>query len=443
MSLGRSIKSNKSTMAGAVASGLAKAASEPLLTGALLYLLTRGSPRLRARLLSPFQTTLPVFTNTPAGVARLAKLITLLKLLTAAGVLRRANRALNRLAWNNWSLGRNGAAWQFGPSRREVVLITGGSSGFGYEMVKAFAPHARVVVIDVVAFPPELEALDGVHFYQGDLADTAALEVLCERIRREQGTVSVLINNAGIGVGKTLLEVSLFLSVGFASLSLSPSVVASTFCYCFHLSILLSPFGIAFTFASTFTFATTSTSEYQQRGIPKAAAGKPHLAHGSNPRLRPRHASPAQRPRGHHRLDGVLRRRPGAGRLLRLQDRRPVCDRGPARRGARPLRPRRPLAVHDFHPPELAPDGHLEERRQGPAREARHRAGPAAARQRGGAAAGAEGEERPRLRAQGPGEACGCAGLAEVGAGSGVRAGVEQESRTARGFIRGWWIRVG
>ena len=270
MSLGRSIKSNKPTMASTAASGVKKAATEPLLTGTLLYLLTRGSPRLRARLLAPFQSTLPVFTNTPAGAARLANLITLLKLLTAAGVLRRANQALNRLAWNNWSLGRNGAEWRFGPSRREVVLITGGSSGFGYEMVKAFARHARVVVIDVVSFPPELEALEGVHFYSGDLADTEALEALCERIKREQGTVSVLINNAGIGVGKTLLEVSLWGSgVGGCSLLL-PSVVvvvaaftccycfylllllSKTFSYCFHLFILLSPFHIAFTFLCCF-----------------------------------------------------------------------------------------------------------------------------------------------------------------------------------------------
>jgi hypothetical protein len=237
MSLGRSIKSNKSTIAGTITSSITTAASEPLLTGALLYILTRGSPRLRARLLAPFQSTLPVFTNTPAGVARLAHLITLLKLLTAAGLLRRANQALNRLAWNNWSLRRNGTEWAFGASRKEVVLITGGSSGFGYEMVKAFKEYARVVVIDVVAFPAELEGLEGVHFYQGDLADTAALEGLCERIKREHGTVSVLINNAGIGVGKTVLEVS-FVSFCCRSLSitftflLSSSLFAVAFTFC-------------------------------------------------------------------------------------------------------------------------------------------------------------------------------------------------------------------
>lgn len=208
MSLGKSIKSSNRSMSYTAYSSLTKAASEPILTGSLLYLLTRGPPHIRARLLAPFQSTLPVFTNTPKGVARLATLITILKVLTAAGVLRRVNAALNRLAWNNWSLRRHGADWEFGPGKKELVLITGGSNGFGYEMVKAFSKHARVVAIDISPFPAELDALPDVHFYQCDITDTGALEGLCEQIRAEHGTVSVLVNNAGIGVGKTLLEVS-------------------------------------------------------------------------------------------------------------------------------------------------------------------------------------------------------------------------------------------
>ncbi|KAJ4340670.1 hypothetical protein N0V87_002331 [Didymella glomerata] len=208
MSLGKSIKSSNRSMAYRAYSGLTEAASEPLLTGSLLYLLTRGPPHIRAKLLAPFQSILPVFTNTPKGVARLATLITILKVLTTAGVLRRINAGLNRLAWNNWSLSRNGADWQFGPSKKELVLITGGSSGFGYEMVKSFSKHARVVAIDVSPFPAELDALHSVSYYQCDITDTEALEALCEQIKSEHGTISVLINNAGIGVGKTLLETS-------------------------------------------------------------------------------------------------------------------------------------------------------------------------------------------------------------------------------------------
>lgn len=49
--------------------------------------------------------------------------------------------------------------------------------------------------------------MPGVYFYRCDLADTARVEEVCKEIKREHGDVSVLINNAGIGIGKTVLEV--------------------------------------------------------------------------------------------------------------------------------------------------------------------------------------------------------------------------------------------
>lgn len=47
-----------------------------------------------------------------------------------------------------------------------------------------------------------------VHFYQCDLADTPAVEKLCGEIVRKHGDATVLVNNAGIGIGKTVLEAS-------------------------------------------------------------------------------------------------------------------------------------------------------------------------------------------------------------------------------------------
>ncbi|KAF2829921.1 NAD(P)-binding protein [Ophiobolus disseminans] len=192
-------------MASTISSTLSRTVHEPLFTGALLYLLTRGPVHIRQRLLGPFQTTLLAKNS----AVRLAAFVTVLKILTSVGVVRRVNDALNSLAWNQWRLfGRPGAQFKFGPEKEEMIVITGGSSGFGYEMVKAFAEYARVVVLDVADFPEELASLRDVHFYKCDVTDTPAVEELCKEIRRDHGEATVLVNNAGIGTGKTVLETS-------------------------------------------------------------------------------------------------------------------------------------------------------------------------------------------------------------------------------------------
>lgn len=46
------------------------------------------------------------------------------------------------------------------------------------------------------------------HFYRCDVTDTPAVEDVCKEIRQTHGEATVLINNAGIGIGKTVLDVS-------------------------------------------------------------------------------------------------------------------------------------------------------------------------------------------------------------------------------------------
>ncbi|KAF2008434.1 NAD(P)-binding protein [Aaosphaeria arxii CBS 175.79] len=169
------------------------ALNEPIVTGGLLYLLTRGPSHIRDKMLQPLQPYL----LSKNRDARLKSLVVILQALTALGLAKRVNRALNRLALNNWTLGRPGTPFRFGSTKEEVVLITGGSSGFGFEMVKLFAEKARVIVLDI---------MPGVFYYECDVTDTPAVVSLCHEIRRSHGNPTVLINNAGIGIGKTVLE---------------------------------------------------------------------------------------------------------------------------------------------------------------------------------------------------------------------------------------------
>lgn len=129
-------------------------AGEPLLSGALLYLLTRAPADIRERVLGPLRSNLLA----KNGDVKLTQAVRLLKVLLVLGISGRISQLLNRLALNYWYLRRPGAPWRFGDAQKtELVVITGGSSGFGYEMVKSFAAKARVIALDIQDFPPELE----------------------------------------------------------------------------------------------------------------------------------------------------------------------------------------------------------------------------------------------------------------------------------------------
>lgn len=136
-------------------------ANEPFITGPLLWALTRGPADLRERLLSPIRSNTPDRLKNylgPTSDVRLAKIISILKVLFALGAVKRVNNALNALALNGWYLPgmKPMAKWRW-DGKTEVVVITGGCSGFGYEMVKGFAGKAKIVVIDISELPSELE----------------------------------------------------------------------------------------------------------------------------------------------------------------------------------------------------------------------------------------------------------------------------------------------
>lgn len=99
-----------------------------------------------------------------------------------------------------------------------VVFITGGASGIGEGLVRAFAAqHAKVGFIDIneAAGCALVDQLASAASGQGqtlfqvcDVTDTAALKQALARVRQALGPVSVLINNAASDQRHTIDEVT-------------------------------------------------------------------------------------------------------------------------------------------------------------------------------------------------------------------------------------------
>jgi len=129
---------------------------EPLITGPLLLALTRGPESVRQFLLRPFDSNLLSINR----AQRISSITTTLKWLFALGLISHVNRALNAWAWNYWYIRKQGTPWEFGSPGKEIIVITGGSSGFGHHMVQDFASltKAKIVVIDVQELPEDLKS---------------------------------------------------------------------------------------------------------------------------------------------------------------------------------------------------------------------------------------------------------------------------------------------
>lgn len=92
-----------------------------------------------------------------------------------------------------------------------VAVVTGGASGIGLGIAQALRDAGATVVIADI----EQEALDraatalGVRGIRVDVADAASVQSLADTVVAEFGSVGIVVNNAGVGPGGRIRDLSL------------------------------------------------------------------------------------------------------------------------------------------------------------------------------------------------------------------------------------------
>lgn len=84
------------------------------------------------------------------------------------------------------------------------MLITGGSTGIGKEMVEILSKQTGNIAVLDMAKPTYLA--NNVKFYECDITDPEMIAAVAKRVRADLGHPTVIVNNAGIARGNTILN---------------------------------------------------------------------------------------------------------------------------------------------------------------------------------------------------------------------------------------------
>lgn len=124
------------------------------------------------------------------------------------GLLKNLNYHLNRLFANNGQYASDKPDWS-----KEVVVVTGGAGGIGKAVVEAMSHkrRAKVAVLDLAppSYAPAPKGAPAIQYYRTDVTKPEQVKAAAEQIRATLGEPTVLVNNAGIANGSTIMECSL------------------------------------------------------------------------------------------------------------------------------------------------------------------------------------------------------------------------------------------
>ncbi len=98
----------------------------------------------------------------------------------------------------------------------KVALVTGGASGIGRGCALRLAEEGAVVVVTDIHDEMGAETVAHIEdvgghaeFLHHDVTSEAAWEEVVQSVRTRHGQLNVLVNNAGIGIGGSIVEMSL------------------------------------------------------------------------------------------------------------------------------------------------------------------------------------------------------------------------------------------
>ncbi|QRV76747.1 short chain dehydrogenase [Ceratobasidium sp. AG-Ba] len=107
-------------------------------------------------------------------------------------------------------LWRNGGSWLYSPERidwgEQIVMITGGSSGVGALLANTLAVrNVNVIVLDL---NPIVTENYNITYYKCDVSKWEEVEAVAKQVVDEIGHPTILVNNAGVVQGKSLVDLS-------------------------------------------------------------------------------------------------------------------------------------------------------------------------------------------------------------------------------------------